>query len=149
MTAKWTKVFLYVSSFQLTTPKSAAYAQEYRPKSDAANLDKRRREPGTGLTSDKKKARGELQNDGGSGEISHEFPPTRRPQKNTSCFTGARLAMFGRSARARATDSGSETLHVPTMGSKQPRTALVLCRGAYLRPSFKKFPRSRFFISNK
>ena len=34
------------------------------------------------------------------------------------------------------------------MGSKQPRTALVLCRGAYLRPSFKKFPRSRFFISN-
>ena len=114
MTAKWTKVFLYVSSFQLTTPKSAAYAQEYRPKSDAANLDKRRREPGTGLTSDKKKARGELQNDGGSGEISHEFPPTRRPQKNTSCFTGARLAIFGRSARARATDSGSETLHVPT-----------------------------------
>ena len=56
--------------------------------------------------------------------------------------------MFGRSARACATDSGSETLHVPTMGSKQPRTALVLCRGAYLRPSFKKFPRSRFFISN-
>ena len=59
MTAKWTKVFLYVSSFQLTTPKSAAYAQEYRPKSDAANLDKRRREPGTGLTPDKKEARGD------------------------------------------------------------------------------------------
>ena len=62
---------------------------------------------------------------------------------HTSRFTGARRAMFGRSARARATDSGSETLHVPTMGSKQPRTALVLCRGAYLRPSFKKFRRNR------
>ena len=70
-------------------------------------------------------------------------------KKNTSRFTGgARRAMFGRSARACATDSGSEALYVPTMGSKQPRTALVLCRGAYLRPSFKKFPRSRFFISN-
>ena len=54
--------FFYVSSFQLTTPKSAAYAQEYRPKSDAANLDKRRREPGTGLTSDKKEARGDRGN---------------------------------------------------------------------------------------
>ena len=50
----------------------------------------------------------------------------------TSRFTGARRAMFGRSARARATDSGSETLHVPTMGSKQPRTALVLCRETYI-----------------
>ena len=50
-------------------------------------------------------------------------------KKNTSRFTGARQAMFGRSARARATDSGSETLHVPIMGSKQPRTALVLCTG--------------------
>jgi len=39
-------------------------------------------------------------------------------------------------ARPRATDSGYETLHVPTMGSKQPITALVLRRGAYLRPSF-------------
>jgi len=67
----------------------------------------------------------------------------------TSRFTGARRAMFGRAARARATGPGSETLHVPTIGSKQPRTALGLCRGAYLRPSFKKFPRSRFFISNK
>ena len=51
--------FLYASSFQLTTPKSAAYAQEERPRSDAANLDKRRREPGTGLTPDKKEARGD------------------------------------------------------------------------------------------
>jgi len=47
------------SSFQLTTPKSAVYAQEERPMSDAANLDKRRREPGTGLTPDKKEARGD------------------------------------------------------------------------------------------
>ena len=68
-------------------------------------------------------------------------------KKNTSRFTGARRAMFGRSARACATDSGSETLHVPTMGSKQPRTALVLCRGAYLRPSFKKFRRNRSKLS--
>ena len=45
------------SSFQLTTPKSAVYAQEERPMSDAANLDKRRREPGTGLIPDKKEAR--------------------------------------------------------------------------------------------
>ena len=43
---------------------------------------------------------------------------------HTSRFTGARRAMFGRSARARATGPGSETLHVPTMGSRQPRTAL-------------------------
>ena len=69
-------------------------------------------------------------------------------KKNTSRFTGARRAMFGRSARACATNSGSETLHVPPTGSKQPRTALVLCRGAYLRPSFKKFRRSRFYLSN-
>jgi len=49
-----------VRSFQLTTaPKSAAHAQEERPRSDAANLDKRRREPGTGLTPDKKEARGD------------------------------------------------------------------------------------------
>ena len=49
-----------MSSSQLTTPKFAAYAQEERPnRSDAANLDKRRREPGTGLTPDKKEARGD------------------------------------------------------------------------------------------
>ena len=47
----------YVSSFQLATTKSAAYAQEERPMSDAANLDKRRREPGAGLNPDKKEAR--------------------------------------------------------------------------------------------
>ena len=87
-----------------------------------------------------------VQNVGGSGEISHEFPPPTSPQFIAHVpFTSARRAMFGRSARARATDSGSETLHVPTIGSKQPRTALVLCRGAYLRPSFKKFPRSRLY----
>ena len=49
----------YVSSFQLATTKSAAYAQEERPMSDAANLDKRRREPGAGLNPDKKEARGD------------------------------------------------------------------------------------------
>ena len=50
----------YVSSFQLATTKSAAYAQEERPRSDAANLNsKRRREPGTGLTPNKKEARGD------------------------------------------------------------------------------------------
>ena len=51
--------FCYVSSFQPTTPKSAAYAQEERPRSDATNLDTRRREPGTGLTPNKKEARGD------------------------------------------------------------------------------------------
>ena len=59
-----------------------------------------------------------VQNVGGSGEISHEFPPILAHKKNTSRFTGARRAIFGRSARARATDSGYETLHVPTTGSK-------------------------------
>ena len=53
------RCFSRTSSFQLTTPKSAAYAHEERPRSDAANLDKRRREPGTGLTPDKKEARGD------------------------------------------------------------------------------------------
>ena len=43
--------------FSTNAPKSAAYAQEERPMSDAANLDKRRREPGTGLIPDKKEAR--------------------------------------------------------------------------------------------
>ena len=79
-----------------------------------------------------------VQNVGGSGEISQNSTLLDL-NLHTSRFTGARRAMFGRSARARATSSGSETLHVPTMGSKQPRTALVLCRGAYFRPSFKKF----------
>ena len=45
--------------FSTNAPKSAAYVQEERPMSDAANLDKRRREPGTGLTPDKKEARGD------------------------------------------------------------------------------------------
>ena len=81
-----------------------------------------------------------VQTVGGSGEISQNSTLLDL-NLHTSRFTGARRAMFGRSARARATSSGSETLHVPTMGSKQPRTALVLCTGAYLRPSlFKKSP---------
>jgi len=67
--------------------------------------------------------------------------------KNTSRFKAPDGPCLG-GQRARASDSSSETLHVPTMGSKQPRTALVLCRGAYLRPSFKKFPLRRFSISN-
>ena len=50
----FTTLFNYI-----TIPKSAAYAHEERPMSDAANLDKRRREPGTGLTPDKKEARGD------------------------------------------------------------------------------------------
>ena len=42
---------LSVSSelFSTSTPKSAVYAQERRPMSDAANLDEYGREPGTGL----------------------------------------------------------------------------------------------------
>ena len=56
---KMNQCFPHVNCFQLTTPKSAAYAHEERPRSDAANLDKRRREPGTGLTPDKKAACGD------------------------------------------------------------------------------------------
>ena len=51
-----------VSSYLFSTdaPNSAAYAQEERPSmSDAANLDKRGREPGTGLTRDKMEACGD------------------------------------------------------------------------------------------
>ena len=64
--SKWTKFevrFLSVSELfsTINAPKSAAYpyAQEERPMSDAANLDKRRREPGAGLNPDKKEARGD------------------------------------------------------------------------------------------
>ena len=53
------RLSFYVSSLQLTTPKSATYAQRERAMLDAANLDKRRREPGIGLTPDKKKALGD------------------------------------------------------------------------------------------
>ena len=48
-----------MSSFKLNTPQSAAYAQQERPMSDAANLDKHGREPGTGLAPGKKEARGD------------------------------------------------------------------------------------------
>ena len=41
---------------ELMTPKSAAYAQEKGHTSDAANLDKGRREPGIGLAPDNEKA---------------------------------------------------------------------------------------------
>ena len=49
---------------------------------------------------------------------------------HTSRFTGARRAMFGQSVRANATASGTETWLVPSMGPKEPRTALVPYRGA-------------------
>ena len=45
--------------FSTNAPKSAAYAQEERPMSDAANLDKGGRERGTGRIPDKKEARGD------------------------------------------------------------------------------------------
>ena len=41
--------------FSTSTPKSAVYAEERRPMSDAANLDEYGREPGTGLDPDEKK----------------------------------------------------------------------------------------------
>ena len=47
--SKMDQGFFHVSCFQLTPPKSAAYSQEKGPMSDAANLDKRWREPSTGL----------------------------------------------------------------------------------------------------
>ena len=50
--------FFLSELFSTNTPKSAAYAQKERPMSDAANLDKRGREPGAGLNPDKKEARG-------------------------------------------------------------------------------------------
>ena len=43
--------------FSTNAPKSAAYAQEERPMSDVANLDKGGRERGTGRIPDKKEAR--------------------------------------------------------------------------------------------
>ena len=45
--------------FSTNAPKSAAYAQEERPMSDAANLDKGGRERGTGRIPGKKEARGD------------------------------------------------------------------------------------------
>ena len=64
--SKWTKFevrFLSVSELfsTINAPKSAAYpyAQEERPMSDAANLDKSGWERGTGRIPDKKEARGD------------------------------------------------------------------------------------------
>ena len=50
-----------VSSYLFSTdaPNSAAYAQEERPMSDAANFDKGGRERGTSRIPDKKEARGD------------------------------------------------------------------------------------------
>ena len=53
---KWTKVFSR-ELFSTNDAAAAAYAQDKGPLSDAANLDKRGREPGTGRTPDKKEAR--------------------------------------------------------------------------------------------
>ena len=50
--------FFLSELFSTNTPKSAPYAQEERPMSGAADLDKCGREPGAGLTPDKKEARG-------------------------------------------------------------------------------------------
>ena len=44
--------------------------------------------------------------------------------------TGPRRAMFGRSPRANTTDLGPETLHVPSVGPKLPRTAFIPVVGA-------------------
>ena len=57
--SKMDQVFFQVSSFQLTiqTTKPAAYSPEKGPMSGAAYIDKRGREPGSGLTPDKKEAR--------------------------------------------------------------------------------------------
>ena len=56
MTAKWTKVFSS-ELFSANEKKPAAYAPEKGPMSGAAYIDKRGREPGSGLTPDKKEAR--------------------------------------------------------------------------------------------
>ena len=45
--------------FSTNEKKSAAYAPEKGPMSGAAYIDKRDREPGSGLTPDKKEARGD------------------------------------------------------------------------------------------
>ena len=55
--SKMNQVFFLSELFSTNTPKSAAHAQEERPMSDEANLDKRGREPGTGRIPDKKEAR--------------------------------------------------------------------------------------------
>ena len=60
MTAKWTKVFLSSELFSANEKKPAAYAPEKGPMSGAAYIDKREREPGSGLTPDKKEARSAL-----------------------------------------------------------------------------------------
>ena len=65
MTAKWTKelprFFSSVSElFSANEKKPAAYAPEKGPMSGAAYIDKRGREPGSGLTPDKQEARVDL-----------------------------------------------------------------------------------------
>ena len=48
---------------------------------------------------------------------------------HTSRFTGARRAMLERPPRARATDLGPETLHVPSMGPKLHKSRLARVLG--------------------
>ena len=55
--SKMDQGFFQVSSFQPTRKKPAAYAPEKGPMSGAAYIDKRGREPGSGLTPDKKEVR--------------------------------------------------------------------------------------------
>ena len=80
-------MFFLSELFSTNAPKSAAYAEE-RPMSDAANLDKGGREPGTGLALDKKEARG----DRGTGSDASAFPWvcawTRHfgPVQHSSCW---------------------------------------------------------------
>ena len=60
VTAKWTK-FFSSELFSANEKKPAAYAPEKGPMmSGAAYIDKRGREPGSGLTPDKKEARVDL-----------------------------------------------------------------------------------------
>ena len=60
MTAKWTRVF-FKELFSANDTKPAAYAPENKGHmSGAAYIDKRGREPGSGLTPDKKEARVDL-----------------------------------------------------------------------------------------
>jgi len=56
VTAKWTK-FFSSELFSANDTKPAAYAPEKGPMSGAVYIDKRGREPGSGLTPDKKEAR--------------------------------------------------------------------------------------------
>ena len=61
---------------------------------------------------------------GGSGEISQKCPPLDH-NLHTSHLDRLRRAMLERPARARATDLGPETLHVPSMGPNEHKSTLA------------------------